>query len=364
MKAILLAVPPLLALFLCTSSSEGQSFPPNYYPPSNCLPPGYPAAASCPPAGMQHTFPNTRTTPLQTLLYVKISGPEGMKVTFFRGQNDSATYAAPVIAAFRPGYFYRVELSNMKKFPGQTFYPSLEVRGSLLLGGNLRACNFPAGLAFKEDDFLQAQDLSLVKKVIFVEKVENALPESSPPENPIELTVPRTRDPLQEARERGLPVLIVELGGRQVSLEDMLCQAIPGTILLPGDAFLPRPPVLPCLPWSCCPIYDPLLGPAPWLYYSLCDGGDWGEPVGFDDKGWLRGLNPSDTIARYKNSFNQQKIAVSNRVCVCIPRFLVARNLPLRPSALAVADGAGDQSDPHCRTGAAVKQQRRTRTSP
>lgn len=348
MKTKLLGIVLLLDLFIRLTPAEGQYNappPPPYaggsplaYCPPN-PPPAYAGGspAYCPPnypVGSP-AFPYSRTTPLQTLLYVRIGGPAGMKVTFYRDSNQAVTFDAPCTVGMRPGYFYRIAVSGMKRYPSQTFYPTIEVRGSLLLGSKLKACDYPAGLVFREEDFAQAQDGGFVRKVIFVEKVEHALPQSSSPDNPLELTVPRNRDPLDEARERGLPVMIVEVGERNFTVPDLLCQAIPGTLLLPGDTFLPRPAVTPCLPWSCFPIYDPLLGPAPWLYYTLPDGGDWGEPVGYDRFGRLVGRDPSDTIAEYKNSKDEKKIAISNRVFLCIPRFIVAKNVPIRLADLA-----------------------------
>jgi uncharacterized repeat protein (TIGR01451 family) len=329
MKTKLLAIVLLFDLFVRLSQAEGQYIPPTFAAgaPAYCPPPAYavgsPAYAVGSPA-----FPYSRTTPLQTLLYVKIGGPPGMKVTFYRDSKQAVSFDVPCVVGMRPGYFYRIAVSGMKQFPAQTFYPTIEVRGSLLLGSKLRACDYPAGLVFKEEDFTQAQDGSFIRKVIFVEKVENSLPQSSSPDDPLELIVPRNRDPLDEARDRGLPVMIVEIGERNFTVSDLLCQAIPGT-LLPGDTNLPRPSVVPCLPWSCFPIYDPLLGPAPWLYYTLPDGGDWGEPVGYDRFGRLRGRDPSDTIAEYKDSKGNKQIAISNRVFLCIPRYIVAKSVPV-----------------------------------
>ena len=94
-----------------------------------------------------------RRPTLQTLLFVRLAGPEGMKITFYRGQGQAVTLATPCTVGLRPGYTYRIALSEMKKYPGQIFYPTLEVHGSILLGGNLRACDFPAGLVFRDLDF-------------------------------------------------------------------------------------------------------------------------------------------------------------------------------------------------------------------
>jgi len=316
MKKNLLALVFILDLCLRLSAPDAEA----QYPPPYC-PPG--TSSNSPPV-MAYP-PIHRGTPLQTLMYVRLAGPEGMKVTFYRGQGQAVKFDAPVIVGLRPGYTYRIGLSDMKKFPGQTFFPTLEVRGSLLLGGNLRAVDFPAGIFFKDEDFKLALEVSLIKKVVFLEKVETALPKASSVNEPIEIPVPESRDPLAEARERGLPLIIVEMGERREDEQDLINQAIFGTVLLPGDRYLPLPSRIPCMPWTCYPLYDPLLGPAPWYYYRLPDGGDWGAPAGFDRNGQLVGVDPADTVGNFKDSKGIDRLAVSNRVYLCIPRYLIAR---------------------------------------
>src|SRR5262249_1300614 len=55
------------------------------------------------------------------------------------------------------------------------------------------------------------------------------------------------------------------------------------------------------------------------------DGGDVGLPAGYDRNGLLLGLDPSDTIAEYADSKGQKRIACSNRICLCVPRYVVTR---------------------------------------
>jgi uncharacterized repeat protein (TIGR01451 family) len=57
----------------------------------------------------------------------------------------------------------------------------------------------------------------------------------------------------------------------------------------------------------------------------LHDGGDIPPRVGLTALGQLGGLNPTDTVAVYADSRGQRHITVSNRVCICVPRFVVMR---------------------------------------
>src|SRR5262249_46516676 len=75
----------------------------------------------------------------------------------------------------------------------------------------------------------------------------------------------------------------------------------------------------------------------------LYDGGDRGTPVGLDREGRLLGLDPADTVAEYTTGPGKRQLAVSNRVCVCVPRFTVLRT-QLLPSGYDPAPGVGAEA--------------------
>jgi uncharacterized repeat protein (TIGR01451 family) len=87
-------------------------------------------------------------------------------------------------------------------------------------------------------------------------------------------------------------------------------------------------------------MYDPILGPRPPEEECLHDGGDIGVPAGLDLQGRLYGLDPSDTVAEYVDNHGRKHLAISNRLCLCVPRYGVVR-VPLVPagyeSVLALA---------------------------
>ncbi len=56
---------------------------------------------------------------------------------------------------------------------------------------------------------------------------------------------------------------------------------------------------------------------------TLYDGGDSANPAGFNRFGKLKGLDPTDTIAEYIDSKGNQRLAASNRVGLCVPRFVI-----------------------------------------
>ena len=261
------------------------------------------------------------------LLYVRLAGPPGMKVTFYRGEPGGIALDTPCVVGLRPGYSYRVALSNIAGFPGITFSPTLDVCGSYWLIEHMHSADYPATVLFRAEDFARAEQGALVKKIVVLERPDAAEPRAARAEEPIEIRVPAGRELHPEMRGRGAPLAVVFLGERTLGPEELAAAGIPGTVLLPGEKILPLPRVAPWVPWGCYPAHDPLHGPvSPKDYMALYDGGDIGLRAGFNRQGQLRGVDPTDTVAEYVNARGQQRVVCSNRVALCVPRFVIVRS--------------------------------------
>jgi uncharacterized repeat protein (TIGR01451 family) len=248
-----------------------------------------------------------------------------MHVTLFQGSAPGHDYAAPQIAALRPGYLHRVRLTGLPGRPGVSLSPTLEVLGTLNLTAHLRPEDYPAPVVLTEQDIDHVLGGAMVTKVVYLEHPDRAVAAATRPDLPLELDLPPNRDLVGESWCMGRPVLLLHLGQRDISLEEMAAQSVPGTVLLPGEKVLAPARVPPYLPWACVRVYDPLYGPRPPEEECLHDGGDAGVPAGLDAQGRLHGLDPSDTIAEYTDCHGQRHLACSNRVCICVPRFAVLR---------------------------------------
>ncbi len=278
------------------------------------------------------------------LLYVRFLGPQGMEVEFYRGDaEETRSFPTPVMVGMRPGYMYRVELARLPNHPGVSLFPSLEVIGSLRLPPRISARNFPAPVVVTEEDIEMALAGGMVTKVVYLEHPDKSVPGLGDADNPAETLMPATSDLLREARDIGRPVLVLRLGGREQTQEEMARQGIPGTILLPGEASLSlprRPPLAPPITWQW---YDPTDGPPPPEEEYIHNGGlnpsrgrrnsrsvDQAIMPGHDLSGQLRGLRAEDALAEYANQAGQRGIVFSNRVCLIVPRFGVLRHeIPL-----------------------------------
>lgn len=274
-------------------------------------------------SAMPPPLPQTGAAPL---LFVRFLMPLGSKVTIHQCRAPGRVFETPVNAGLRPGYIYRVKVTDIPGRPGLALYPTLEVRGTLKLPKIIRAADHPAPIPISQEDIDRIMRGALITKVVYLEHPDQALATATKPDQPpIELTVPPGADPLDESRTRGRPLLIIRIGERDVTDWELACQAVPGTIWLPDDKGLPFPAVPPYVPFGCLPMIDPILGPKPYDEECLHDGGDTGLPVGLDRNGQVQGIDPSDSVAAYSDSRGRRRLTVSNRVCLCVPRFLIMR---------------------------------------
>jgi uncharacterized repeat protein (TIGR01451 family) len=235
-------------------------------------------------------------------------------------------FKEPVTVGLRPGYTYRVELTGFAKHPGLSLYPTMEVRGTVGLASAETKPAYSVPVVLSSEDLDRILSGRLLTKVYYLEDPEQSAGIPTTPDQPLELEVRPGDDPLEEARARGRPVMIWRIGERSMSPEELIQESIAGTLLFPGDSMMAAPGVPSCLPAPCYQFFDPHLGPRPEVEEYLCDGGDTGARAGIGPDGKLYGLDPADTVAEYSDSAGRRKIAVSNRVCICAPRFGVLRS--------------------------------------
>jgi uncharacterized repeat protein (TIGR01451 family) len=269
-------------------------------------------------------------------LPIEVRGPAGTEVTFYPIPNVPRTFPAPAAASLRPGYLYRIKLSNLSQDKDAVLYPTLEVIGTLQLPCPTDKCYFPVPVVFTPEDIDQALAGGFLTKLYVLEHPDRAVPVATTPADPLTTEVRPDADLTEEARRIGRPLLVVRFGQRVPEPAELAAWAIPGTILLPGDGRLGPPARPPCLPFQCWQIVDPLAGPKYPEEECLHDGGDAKVPAGFDAGGNLHGLDPADTLAEYVDVQGVKRLAISNRVCVCVPRYAVLRQVVLPSNYLTL----------------------------
>src|SRR5262249_48644174 len=149
------------------------------------------------------------------------SGPPGLHITFYPSPGEAKEYAAPTTVGLRPGYVYRIKLTGLPGHLKEAFYPSLEVRGSLVLPPGLKAADFPAPIVFSAEDIEKVLDNAYLTKILVLENPDLALPNATQKDQPIEVELTSTHEAMTEARVRGRPMLILRWGERTISAEEL-----------------------------------------------------------------------------------------------------------------------------------------------
>jgi uncharacterized repeat protein (TIGR01451 family) len=216
-------------------------------------------------------------------------------------------------------------LSRFADRPGLTLFPTIEVRDSLYLPPKLNAANHPATLTIDADDLDAIRYGSMITKLVYLENPDRAEPLATNPGETLQTNYPPGTDLWREAIKRGRPMILMHLGERAATPEDLAIQNVPGTILHPGDRSTGPPARPPFLALGCPPLCDPALCKQP-EEECFHDGGDRGSKAALNGFGELVGVDPEDTVATFRDSHGRKSVVCSNRVCICVPRFLALRS--------------------------------------
>jgi len=258
------------------------------------------------------------------LLAAKAIAPKGVRVTAYPGTPLAKSYDAPATFGLRPGYTYRFELSNIAHHPGRSLYPEVEVRGTLVPRPGMKYMEWPTPLYFTANDIERALLGAVITKVIYLEDPEKAIPAQFGLNDPLELPADTERHAIRDAIANGRVVAILRLGNRLPDVDLLNATAIDGTILLPGEGRLKSPKLPPTLPYYAVKLFDPLLGPKGPAEECFTDGGDKLDVLGIGPNNKLGGLNPTDVGVEFTIG-GKRKVATSNVVCLCVPRFVIQR---------------------------------------
>jgi hypothetical protein len=255
-------------------------------------------------------------------LFVKIVAPKGATATWYPGTTAAVTTDVPV--GLRAGYCYRMELSNLPEHPNMPIYPSIEVRGSLIIRDCLDVTKHPVPITLTEEDIGRIYDGSFVSKVYYLEDPQQALNVTTQPGEAVEMRASSEEEAIKEARQKGRIFAIVRAGERGYSPDELARSNVPGTILFAHAKSMPRPAAPPCMPYGNY-LFDPLLGPTLPKEEIFFDGGDTKRPIGIVEGQKLGGVDASDTVIEFK-TIKGKNFAVSNRVCLAVPRFMALRS--------------------------------------
>jgi uncharacterized repeat protein (TIGR01451 family) len=255
---------------------------------------------------------------------MKLIAPEGVRITALPGSPLARPFSNAALFGLRPGYVVRFELANAGTRRDATLFAEIEVRGSLMLRPGMVMMDHYACANWSMRDLDRAAGGAVITKVIYLEDPLKAVPLATTLDAPHEIPEDNEEIAIKEAIDHGRLVAIARLGNRTPPLEQLQAQAVPGTVLMPGEQYLPVPTAPPVIAHCGVPLYDPLQGPKYPHEECLTDGGDTRNRLGIRDNGVLGGLDSTDTSAEF-TVLNKRKVVTSNTVCICAPRFVIRR---------------------------------------
>ena len=217
------------------------------------------AVAGAPPHAMMMPFPQAPAP--APLLAARVIAPKGVRVAVYPGSPIARIHETPTLLGFRPGYTYRLELTNLPYHPGRVLYPEVEIRGTLVPRPGMKYMDWPAPLLFTQNDIERALLGSVITKAIYLEDPEKAIPAEFGLNAPVELPADSEEIAIKEAFASGRLVALLRIGGKRPEAEWLQATAIDGTILNPGESYLKSPQVPPTIPYYAARLFDPLLGP-------------------------------------------------------------------------------------------------------
>lgn len=321
LASLVLGGPPDTVPSATPSAIVRTNFSPGVLPTPGMGPPGAVAAVGA--DTMIRPTPAMNMPPPAPLVAAKFLVPEGARITAFPGSNMARVYKAPTVVGLRPGYDFRFEMS-LPNNPGKYLYPHVQIRGVLVPRPGMKYMDYPIPLLFTQADIDRALNGVLITKVIYLEDPDKALPIALQPNTPMEIPDGTEQEANKQATELGRLMAIVRLGDRKPSLQELQVEAIPGTMLLPGENYLRAPMLPPCHPYMFVPLYDPIIGARIPTEECFPNGGDKKAPLGIAPDGGLGGLNVTDVAVELTLN-GQRKVVTSNVACICAPRYMIRR---------------------------------------
>ena len=263
---------------------------------------------------------------------VRFQGPEGVVVEVL-GPNPEPVPVGDgkglATVGMRVGVGYRLRLTNLPERPGAELYPVVEVVGHLHRPPGIDPAKFPIRVVFSLDDLFDAVDRGrLVTQVVYLEDPEQALPIGLPKDEIPIVSLTPAEEPLKVASKLGRVMVIVRLGGRRPTPEELSLENAGGlgAETGPGSCPFAGPEGARC-PLPCGPVCGTPPPPGkPWIPRDeyLCDGGDHAEPAHFGGDGGLRGIDPRDAVIQFSDD-RRPRVLPTNRVCIYAPRFAMVR---------------------------------------
>lgn len=210
-------VAPCLAVIaiLAMLSSNAMAQPPVHYFHNANLPPGAVAYGQL----QRHMLMRGYAQPVELMV------PQGALVSVNVGGGFDEPRSNSVIVGLQIGPVYQFKISNIPSFEGYEVFPTIEVVNRLYPPEG-KSRRFPIPIQFTQEELELALSGRYVTRVVYLEDRESALPVQDDPTRQRYFEAGPAQDPLKVADTLGRPMLIMRMGSRVPSSEDLATSAM------------------------------------------------------------------------------------------------------------------------------------------
>ena len=198
----------LAVLGTCVTSTLAQ--PPVHYFHNANLPPGTVAYGQL----QRHMLMRGYVQP------VEVQVPKGAKVSINVGGHFEDAAGNTVVVGMQIGPVYQLKISNIPYHEGFEVFPTIEVVNRLYPPEG-KAKRFPIPIQFTQEELEFALSGRFVTRVVYLEDHDSALPVQDDPARQRYFEAGAGDDPLKVADTFGRPMLIMRMGSRVPSQDDL-----------------------------------------------------------------------------------------------------------------------------------------------
>lgn len=140
--------------------------------------------------------------------------PQGVNAAIASTDGFVENTSMPLLFALRVGEKYRFKIYNIPFHEGAELFPSVEVLDRTFPPEG-KALEFPVQLLLTQEDLELALDGQFVTRVVFLERIDDALPaDSSVSDEGLSIDVATGQSPISVAQTRGTVMAIIRIGSR------------------------------------------------------------------------------------------------------------------------------------------------------
>jgi hypothetical protein len=151
---------------------------------------------------------------------VRLLTPEGSSVGIFANGSTTSSTGSAVSVGVKAGLLYRFKVDFVDDQQMRTVYPSIELLDRLYPPEG-QENQFPIPVVLSKDDLQQASAGKMVTKVIYLESAEGAVVRGASDREQPYFDVDGSEDPLHVAKGFGKPLVILRIGSRIPTQEEL-----------------------------------------------------------------------------------------------------------------------------------------------